>query len=115
MVDPVRVNEAEEAAEETYDTSDPTSVNKQRKKSARTRADRLKFVSAAMDHEEGRAWFYDLLLVCHVLRNPFDADPYTTAFRCGELNIGTRVLDDVQTASPNNYLKMVSENKGPKG
>lgn len=115
MADPVLINEAAEAAEESYDTSDGQAVNKARKKSARTRADRLKFVEAAMVHEQGRAWFYDVLLYCHVFKNSFDPDPYTTAFRCGEHNIGLRILDDIQTASPDNYLKMVTENKSRNG
>lgn len=115
MVDKIAVNEAEEVAEETYDTSDPKAVNTIRKKAARTRADRLKFVEAAMSHEQGRAWFYDILLYCHIFRNSFEDDPYRTAFKCGENNIGLRILDDVQTAAPDNYLLMVKENKSKNG
>lgn len=107
--------EAELSDEQPYDTSDKESVNTARKKAARTKADRLRFVEAALGTEEGRAWFYDLLLACKILRNPFDKDPYVTAFRSGEMNIGLRVLDDVQTASPEKYIVMVSENKGRNG
>ena len=115
MANPVKENEATELLEEAYDTSDKESVNKARKKSARTRADRLQFVEAAMSHEQGRAWFYDLLLFCKVFRTPFDEDPYMTAFKCGEQTIGLRVLDDIQTAAPDRYITMISENKSKAG
>lgn len=114
MVNPVLINEAEESSDETYDTSDREQVNKVRKKVARTRADRLKFVEAAMLHEQGRAWFYDILLFCKVVQSPYSEDPYKTAFQCGMQNVGLRILDDLQTASPDNYLTMISENKSTK-
>lgn len=115
MVDPVKQAVAQEAAEETIDTSDPIQVNTQRKKYARTRADRLKFVAAAMEHEQGRAWFYDILVRCRVVGTPFSEDPYKTAFNCGMQNIGLQVLDDIQTASPDGYNKMIQENKSKNG
>lgn len=111
-MDPVKVNQAEEEQAEAYDTSDPSQVNKARKKAARTRADRLEFIKAAMSVEQGRAWFYDILNRCHILRQPFVAgDPHSTSFRCGEMNIGAMILDDIQTAAPDDYIKMVRENK----
>lgn len=97
--------------EDNYDTSDKEQVNKARKKYSRTRADRLKFVQAAMSHPEGRAWFYDLIIRCHVFSTPFDDDPYRHAFRAGEANIGLQILSDVQEAAADNYSKMISENK----
>jgi hypothetical protein len=99
---------------EDYDTSDKESVNKARKKSSRTRADRLKFVEAAMTMEQGRAWFYDLLIFCHVFNTTFDEDPYRHAYRTGEANIGLRVLSDIQETSPQNYIKMIAECKSKK-
>lgn len=111
MADPVAVNQASEELEEAYDTSDPKSVNKARKKSARTRADRLRFIEAAMGTAEGRAWYYDILLFCKCFQGPFDTDPYKTAFNCGQQNIGLRILDDLQTAAPKNYDLMIVEQK----
>lgn len=115
MVDAVATNQAEEESAEAYDTSDKEQVNKARKKSARTRADRLEFVKASMSFEQGRAWFYDILLRCHVFQSPFISDPYGTAFKCGEHNIGLMILDDIQTAAPQDYIKMISENKTKNG
>lgn len=115
MVDPVRVTEAEESVDKTYDTSEPLEVNKVRKKAARTRATRLEFVHAAMTTEQGRAWFYDILIRCHVFSTPFDADPYRHSYRAGEANIGLQILSDIQDSAPDQYITMVKESKTRNG
>lgn len=112
MVDQILKTQTEDEQEQSYDTSEPEQVNKARKREARTRADRLKFVAAAMQHPEGRAWFYDIIVRCHVFQNPYYRDSDSvTAFKCGELNIGLQILDDIQTAAPNKYVTMIEENK----
>jgi hypothetical protein len=111
MANPILEAQLIEEKEETYDTSDREQINKSKKRSARKRADRLKFIEAAMTLEEGRAWFYDILVFCKVFQGPFCDDPYRTAFLCGEQNIGIRILDDIQTAAPDKYLQMIAENK----
>lgn len=105
-----RINQDQDL-EESYDTSEPLEVNKAKKKASRTRADRLKFVEAAMTMEQGRAWFYDILVRCKVFNTPFQEDPYRTAFNCGMLNVGLQILDDIQVSAPQGYTKMISENK----
>lgn len=115
MVDLVKQIEAEELQDEDYDTSDPQQVNNKRKKYARTRADRLHFVEAAMTTEQGRAWFYDIMVRCRVVGTPFVEDPYKTAFNCGMQNIGLQILDDIQKAAPEGYNKMIQENKTKNG
>ena len=115
MVDLVEDLPSEPNVDDTYDTSDKESVNKARKKSSRTRADRLKFVEAAMTTEQGRAWYYDLLIRCHVFNTPFDEDPYRHAYRAGEANVGLQILSDIQEAASKNYIKMIEENKSRNG
>ena len=102
---------SEQMDEESYDTSEPQEVNKAKKRAGRTRADRLKFIEAAMSMPQGRAWFYDLLVRCKVFSTPFTEDPYRTAFNCGASNVGLMCLDDIQTAAPQEYTVMISENK----
>lgn len=112
MADKVAETQAVDEQEESYDTSNPQQVNTARKKAARTKADRLRFVQAAMQTVEGRGWFHDILVRCHITRNPYMAgDPQATAFRCGEQNIGLQILDDIQTAAPQLYIDMITENK----
>lgn len=115
MVDEVRVIQAEDETREDYDTSDPKMVNKARKKAARTRADRLEFVKASMEFEQGRAWFFDILNRCRVFGMPYIAgDTHGTSFRCGELNIGNQILSDIQDAAPSKYITMIQENRSNK-
>lgn len=98
--------------DDTYDTSDPVAVNNKRKKTGRTRADRLEFIKAAMQHEQGRGWFYDILLFCKIFETPYvSGDSHGTTFKVGQQNVGLRILDDLQTSSPDNYLQMLKENK----
>lgn len=101
--------------DETYDTSDKESVNKARKRSSRTRADRMEFITAAMTTEQGRAWFYDLLVFCRVFNSPMAEETNRTFFNLGIQNVGLRILDDIQTAAPDKYLPMVNENKTKNG
>lgn len=116
MVDSVKTAQAEDELEQSYDTSDPKQVNDSRKKSARTRADRLEFVKAAMGTPQGRSWYYDILVFCKVFNSPYiSGDPYSTTFNCGQQNIGLRVLDDIQTAAPEQYINMIRENKTKQG
>lgn len=116
MADRIAQIAAEVEQEEAYDTADPTSVNKARKRAARTRADRLHFVAAAMTTEQGRSWFYDTLRRCHVFSTPYiSSDPHATSFKCGEQNIGLQILADVQESAPSEYLLMITENKTKNG
>lgn len=112
MADKAAEVAAEEQAEQTFDSADPEQVNKARKRSGRKRRDRLEFVKAAMQHPQGRAWFHDLLVACHVFHTPFlVGQGDATAFRCGEQNVGLRVLADIQAVAADDYLKMVREAK----
>jgi hypothetical protein len=112
MADRAAEAAAEEAAEQPYDANDPEQVNKARQRSGRKRKDRLRFVQAAMEHAEGRAWFYDLLTACHIYHTAFlPGQPDATAFRLGEQNIGNRILADIQACAGENYLVMLKEAK----
>ena len=103
--------EEDQIESQAYDTSDPQEVNKAKKRASRTRADRLRFVEAAMTTKEGRAWFYDLLVRCKTISTPFVEDPYRSAFNQGMQNIGLQVLSDIQDSAPNEYIKMITENR----
>lgn len=105
--------EAETNLEAPYDTADAAQVNAARKKEGRSRRARLSVVAGLMDLKEGRAWMYGLLDMCHIYQSPFyQGDPHNTAFRCGEQNIGLRVLADVQAAAPKQYIQMIEEAAG---
>lgn len=112
MSDTIRQIEANEAIETPYDASDPKQVNNARKKSSKKLADRLRVVEALMQHPEGRRWIYEMLQWCHIYGNPVVSnDTHGTYFNLGQENVGKRLLADVVTAAPDNYLKMIEENK----
>ncbi len=93
----------------TFDAGDAKSV-KDLQRSAKTTAMRRKeAVLKFMSDKEGRAWFYDLLVKCHIYRNPFSTDPIQMAFSCGEMNIGQQVLVELESADPSLYLQMIKE------
>lgn len=95
-----------------YDLDNKEQVNNARKKAARIRASRLRFVAAAMEHPEGRAWFYEKLESCNIYGNPFmEEETHKTAFLLGEQNSGKKILADIMDAAPEKYLIMLSENK----
>lgn len=71
----------------------------------------LKFMS----DKEGRAWFYDLLVRCHIYQNPFSTDPLRMAANCGEMNIGQQVLIEIEGADPQLYLLMLKEGNEKNG
>lgn len=115
MVDRPRQVEADLAAEQPYDASDPVAVNRERKKAARIRRDRLEFVKAMMDLPQGRAWVNDLLVACHMWSPSFTpGDPHATSFKEGERNAASRILADIMAAAPDQYITMVREGKTQK-
>lgn len=67
------------------------------------------FIVAALKQAEGREYFYWLLEICKIGANPFTANALTTAFSCGEYNVGQQVLARVMEVAPALYLKMLEE------
>lgn len=113
MADPIAENQAEEENERPYDASDPQAVNLARKKSSRRTADRLEMVKAMMELPRGREWMYNLLDSCFIFGNPFvPGQPDSTAFNLGMANVGKRILQDINTAAPDQYMLMLKEAKG---
>lgn len=94
----------------SYDEkTDQVRFNKLKKveKSKRLRLDN--FVSAAMGTREGREYFWWLMEIAHIGRNPFTSNALSTSFECGELNIGQQVQAHIMEIAPGHYLKMVQE------
>lgn len=67
------------------------------------------FVSAAMTTPQGREYFYWLMEIAHIGRNPFTANALSTSFECGELNIGQQIQSHIMEVAPAHYLKMVQD------
>lgn len=67
------------------------------------------FVSEAMKLREGREFFYWLLELGRIGRNPFTANALTTSFNCGEQNVGLQIQAHIIATAPKDYLKMLTE------
>lgn len=92
------------------DVGDAASV-KELAKEAKSIAERQKeAVLVFMSSIDGRKWFYDLLVMCHLYVNPFSKDALIMAHNCGEMNIGQYVLAQINAATPELYLQMLKEN-----
>ena len=97
----------------SLDLSDPMQVA-DRNKELRSRESGVKgVVKGIMSTPTGRRWVYDFLVKCHLYTNPFSGEkPLTTAFMCGEMNIGQQLLAEVQATCPQQYSIMIEEANG---
>jgi hypothetical protein len=68
-------------------------------------------ISALLQHEQGKKFLWWLLEIGRVGGQPFTANSLHTAFNCGELNVGQRILDRVISVSPEGYVSMMKENE----
>lgn len=59
---------------------------------------------------EGRTFLWWLLGEAGVFSNPFTQNALHTAFNCGNMNFGQRLLARLVEEQPNLYLKMMQEN-----
>lgn len=67
------------------------------------------FIVAAMGTSQGREYFYWLMEIAHIGRNPFTANALSTSFECGELNIGQQVQAHIMDVAPGLYLQMIQD------
>lgn len=67
------------------------------------------FIVAAMGTLQGREYFYWLMEIAHIGRNPFTANALSTSFECGELNIGQQVQAHIMDVAPGLYLQMIQD------
>jgi hypothetical protein len=67
-------------------------------------------VSKAIVDPEGRKFLWWLLEIGRIGMTPYANNALNTAFNCGELNVGQRILDRIISVSPEGYLTMMKEN-----
>lgn len=66
-------------------------------------------ITALFDHTHGRRFLWWLLEVGRVGTQPFTQNSLLTAFACGELNVGQRILDRMLFVSPDGYVSLLKE------
>ena len=93
-----------------YDAGDPDQVNLARRKAGRVAKDKRDFIAKVMADKAGRAWMWELLTLCGVMRSSFIAgDPHATSFNEGQRNVGLRIMASIMSAAPEQYETMVKE------
>lgn len=95
-----------------YDASDPASVKEQIRVSKRREASEKIVLRQIMGSNEGRAWMFKVLSMCHLFRTSYSRDTGDMAFSEGERNIGLMLYAEIMQACPNRYIEMMSEAVG---
>lgn len=107
--------EQEMLLEEPYDASDKKSVNNKRKKAAALERERLDFVAGIMSLPQGRKWMFGLMTDLNLFGNPIvPGDTYATYHNLGAQNFGKKLLQDINLAAPDDYVKMMKESREAK-
>lgn len=64
-----------------------------------------------LESQSGRLWLWDLLESCHCFASPFQpGQPDSSAFRCGEQNVGLRLIAQITRVQPDAFILMMKEN-----
>ena len=71
----------------------------------------LDAIRLLMASATGRRFLWLQLSELHVFYNPFATNALQTAFNCGELNVGQRLLAKITEADPDAFLVMMKENQ----
>lgn len=66
-------------------------------------------VKALVQHAQGRQYIYWLLELCGIGRNPYNGNALSTAFNCGQLNVGQQIQAHLIENAPKAFLDMLRE------
>jgi hypothetical protein len=91
------------------DVSDRTQVRAARRSAAAEEREEGERLAAFLGQPIARRWMWRLLEACHTFSTSFDDNPYRTAFREGERNVGIRILADIMRNCPHQYSVMTQE------
>lgn len=67
-------------------------------------------IKILLSSADGRRFAWLFLEECRVFQQPFNGNALSTAFACGELNVGQRFLAQLTQADPDAFLVMQKEN-----
>jgi|SRR6185312_161274 len=92
-----------------------TSATNERQKAAReaqARRDRVTdkiVIGSLMSHKDGRRWVWNRLTEAQIFNQSEDLDHAQLCMKVGLRNAGLRLLRDVTTFTPNEYILMTNE------
>jgi hypothetical protein len=91
--------------------SDEEQVKKAEKKEAFKSHQSLDDIRFLLSSAQGRRVFKKYLEVCGVFRTSFSENVNQTLFLEGQRNVGLMLLNDINSADPMAYVKMINEGK----
>jgi len=91
------------------DPNSKADVRKAREREKDDQRDLDEFLRQMLSLRQGRKYFWGLLASCGIGHNPYRPDVTATAFACGEMNVGQRILADIIRVAPERYVEMMGE------
>ena len=95
-----------------FNASDRRSIREAEKAAKVAEANRRAVVVALMDQQLGREYIWTLLSEAGIFTQVFSTDPLILAFNEGRRSMGLRLLDDVTTFTPDQFIQAMREANG---
>jgi len=95
-----------------YDASNRRDVKALERQAKLADQQRKEIVNGIMSVEAGRRWMCDLLESCHIFATSFSDVGLRMAFMEGQREVGIRLLTDIMSACPDQYITMMRERNG---
>ena len=89
--------------------ADRKSIRRKEKAAKLAEANRHATITNLMSTSFGREWVWDILTQCHCFSTTFNGEALSSAFAEGERNVGLRLLSDILTACPDQYIQAQRE------
>ena len=84
-------------------------VRRKEKESKIAELEQAEVIAHLLATRTGRNYIWDQLSAAHIFHTSFSGDPLQMAFAEGERNSGLRLLNDILTYSPDNFILMLRE------
>ena len=98
-----------------YDAADPDQVGRAEETARTARAQAAEDLGRVLESEAGRRFVWRVLEAAHCFQISHGPDPYATAFREGERNVGLPILAEILATRPDAFIRMARENRGGPG
>ena len=89
--------------------ADLRSLKRKAREARLAEAQRREVTFSIMSSPAGRVWVLDILEHCNIFATSFSVNALQTAFREGQRDVGLRLLADIVSFSPDQYIQMMRE------
>src|SRR5262249_3948810 len=92
-----------------YNAAERKDIRKAEKQEKLKEQQRHEIMATLMSLAPGRAWICDILEACHIFASSYTQSASAMAFAEGERNVGLRLLNDIMSSCPDQYVQMMKE------